>query len=289
MPAILLFFAPPISSQDRQPVFPSDISGWELAEEIQVFSGDELFDYINGGAEIYFEYGFSRVSVADYERSEDMVTVEVYEMTESGFGIFSLLRSENDAAVDIGNGCALSDYYLLFWSGHCLVAVTAQTEFEGSAGAVLDIARAVAAGLPAEGALPAILDLLPVENRLPGSEKYIVGPIGLQNVSVLASRLLAGYEEIAAARYGEKGGEADYVMICRWKDDVAAAGAMSDAREQAAGMTNTEVEKRNVTLLVSKEGSLALSAVQVGEFVIVALGPGGAYLHEVSNKIKRQG
>ena len=39
---------------------------WTKDGDHQSFEGEDLFIYIDGGAEIYFEYGFRRVIVQDY-------------------------------------------------------------------------------------------------------------------------------------------------------------------------------------------------------------------------------
>ena len=41
-------------------------AGWTPSEDARVFSGDDLFIYINGGAAIYHEYGFEEVRVSEY-------------------------------------------------------------------------------------------------------------------------------------------------------------------------------------------------------------------------------
>ncbi len=60
----------------------------------RVFTGSSLFGYINGGAELYLEYGFdvAAVTVIDYEDGE--YKTEVFKMTgsEEAFGIFSVSK-----------------------------------------------------------------------------------------------------------------------------------------------------------------------------------------------------
>jgi len=60
----------------------------------RVFTGSSLFGYINGGAELYLEYGFdvAAVAVIDYEDGE--YKIEVFKMTgtEEAFGIFSVSK-----------------------------------------------------------------------------------------------------------------------------------------------------------------------------------------------------
>ncbi|MCK7579399.1 MAG: hypothetical protein MZV65_29205 [Chromatiales bacterium] len=43
--------------------------GWRPDGDIQRYAGEDLFVYIDGGAEIYHEYGFRRVVARDYRNA----------------------------------------------------------------------------------------------------------------------------------------------------------------------------------------------------------------------------
>jgi hypothetical protein len=59
-------------------VFPP-INGWVKTGEIQTFSPDNLYEYINGAADLYLKYEFQELQVAEYQGSEKAsITVEVY-------------------------------------------------------------------------------------------------------------------------------------------------------------------------------------------------------------------
>ena len=38
-----------------------ELPGWKYPARPQVYAGDQLYDLIDGGADIYFEYGFPRL------------------------------------------------------------------------------------------------------------------------------------------------------------------------------------------------------------------------------------
>jgi hypothetical protein len=60
----------------------------------RIFNSSALFGYINGGAELYLEYGFSTVSVTEIEYLQGKYKTEVYKMNgpEEAFGIFSVSK-----------------------------------------------------------------------------------------------------------------------------------------------------------------------------------------------------
>jgi len=93
---------------------PKNIGLWSAEGETEVYIGDDLFVYINGGAEIYHEYGFVQVAVQRYRRGDDNVSVEIYTMVGDAFGIYSFARSSRGHAVNLGNGATAADYYMHF-------------------------------------------------------------------------------------------------------------------------------------------------------------------------------
>lgn len=60
----------------------------------KTFNGAALFGYIDGGAELYQEYGFSVVSVTEIEYMQGKYKTEIYKMNgpEEAFGIFSVSK-----------------------------------------------------------------------------------------------------------------------------------------------------------------------------------------------------
>ena len=63
---------------------------WGLSEDPQNYFPENLFEYINGAAEIYLSYDFHELIVAQYAKSgtESALAVEIYDMGSStnGFG-----------------------------------------------------------------------------------------------------------------------------------------------------------------------------------------------------------
>lgn len=72
---------------------PERLAGWKLTEA-KTYSGQALYDYINGGAEVYMEYGFSKVEVGYYGKGEQELLIEVYRMSspKAALGIYSFFR-----------------------------------------------------------------------------------------------------------------------------------------------------------------------------------------------------
>jgi len=85
-------------------LFP-EIEGWKRSGNIQVFTSESLFDYIDGAAELYLSYDFHQLQVAEYhDQEETIITVEVYghKTPLHAFGIYSQERPREANFLDIG-------------------------------------------------------------------------------------------------------------------------------------------------------------------------------------------
>jgi hypothetical protein len=241
--ALILFLAAGCSTPESS-CPPQNIGAWSAAGETEVYVGDDLFVYINGGAEIYHEYGFVQAAVQRYVRGDDSISVEVYSMDGDAFGIYSFARSSSGHEVKLGNGGTSADYYMHFWSGPELAVITAESEFEDLGAAVLEIGTAVAGCLQAGGVEPDLLDQLPTDGRVSGSEVYFTGRLAFLNVARPAASLFTGFEEGVAA--GHASGE--LIVVLRWGNEAAAVEALQQARRlcEASGGVVLEIEDGGV-------------------------------------------
>jgi hypothetical protein len=231
----MLLAATSCSQQHSEPDYLPDVLGeWTATGDLTEFVGDDLFVYINGGAEIYHEYGFERLAVREYQRDGDPVSVELYTMANGAYGIYSYARSASGLPIDLGAGGTLADYYLHFWSGPHLIAVTARSVSSGSQSAVLELAGQLAAGFPSTGELPRLMEALPTEMCTTGSERYVAGSLGLNSAAPRAAKLFRGFEEAAVARCRAVSGEEALLAVLRWADPAGAIRAVTEARARAA-------------------------------------------------------
>lgn len=193
-------------AQGLMALVPEDIGGWVRHGAAQAYAGDDLFTYINGGAEIYHEFGFEEVVVQDYRTDQGgTISLEIYRMTdpESAFGIFTFKRSPDGQALDYPDAEAqLEDYYLNLWKGPYLVTLTGFDEEGTTIQGLRDLARALAFRIPETGQAPNLVSLLPEKDQKLGSVKYFNGPLALFNSHSFAQ------EDIFSLEQGVRG---DYV------------------------------------------------------------------------------
>jgi hypothetical protein len=104
----------------RPEYFPTDgfLPGWKGGPVKKYLSRDQLFAYMDGGAEVYLDYRFKRLEVREYTGPEKAtLTIEIYEFEtpQDAFGIFS--QDTTGQAVDLGQGARASETLARFWKG----------------------------------------------------------------------------------------------------------------------------------------------------------------------------
>ena len=180
------------SSTSSQAVMPSflpesgQVEGWQRERALLHYVGEDLFEYINGGADIYHEYGFRKV-VVQYLQDEQghSLSAEIYEMEnpEAAYGIYTFKKSPAGSDLNVAVEGRIEDYYLNFWKDRYLVTLTGFDQEEETVEGLRHFAREIAdrIPMPMEEKKPSLILLLPARGFIAGSEKYFKGNLGLYN------------------------------------------------------------------------------------------------------------
>jgi len=147
----------------------------ERTSEPQLFVGESLYEYINGGAEQYHEYGFVEVATAYYKNGESEVIADVYrfDSSEHAYGLYSVLRPDNARLIPLGIEGYVTRSSLECVKGAYMVRLTGYDESKETAEMLSFLGDALEAALPDKTGKPAMFDLFPVDNRAPTSDKII--------------------------------------------------------------------------------------------------------------------
>jgi hypothetical protein len=159
------------------PVPPQTIAGFQQSAAPRTITAANIFEYMNGGGELYLAYRFERMTVYEYAGADNqLITAEVYAMqsAEDAFGLLSL--DWGGEAVDLGatrpspaasptrvpGVAALYGAGLLrIWQDRCFIRIYAHTETVASKAAVLQMGRSLST--PARLRYPSLLGHLPLE------------------------------------------------------------------------------------------------------------------------------
>lgn len=207
----------------------SEIADWRKDGPPLEYKGDDLFLYIDGGAEIYHEYGFKQVIVQDFRnRKGKSISLEIFEMSDaaSAYGIYTFKAHPGGRELAIGGEARLADYYLNFWKGNFLVTLTGLDQDEEVPKGLEVIARAVEAKIETEGKKPSLVGYLPQAGLLPDSVKYFRGNLGLYNIYAFFR------QNVFALKEGVKG---DYqaghsLYIVRYESDEQSRTRLNEVK-----------------------------------------------------------
>jgi len=141
---------------------PDEIQGWKAQGKDEIYNKETLFALINGGAELYLDYGFRGTFVRRYMGPEKReISLEIYDMgrSEDAFGVFSSERQDED--IGIGQGSEYGGGLLRFWKDRYFVSLTSTGEESRVREVMIALAKETAKAIPREGPKPRLVSLLP--------------------------------------------------------------------------------------------------------------------------------
>jgi hypothetical protein len=262
-----------------EPLFPDpdSVRGIGIRSAISEYRDSTLFDFLNGGAELYFDYDILAVASAEYGIGRDpSLELSIYDMgsTDNAFGIYSNLRYAGADFVNIGAEGMKTVGSVDFWKGRYYCRLVAfETDSVTQAG-MTALAKATAANIAGGGGLPGIVDLLPVLTRVSGSEKYFRGPLSLNNIRYVASEnllMLSTETEGAIAEYLADGATMTGFIIAY--QDPRAAGAAHDSYTGFLSRRGRPGSYNGATAFVLDDGSHIMIARHDAYLVGVWDGP----------------
>jgi hypothetical protein len=222
---------------------PKTIGSWEAREPDRAYDRQTIYDYMDGGAEVFLAFDFHEVWTRRYvprgsapkggeaagpEAPE--LTLDIYDMGSpaEAFGIFSCDREDPDAG--IGQDSEAGFGLLRFRQGRFFVTVTASTEDDAALRAVLEVGRAALVSLGPPGPRPALLELLPAASLRPERTSFFHSNVNLNNRFFISSENILGLDrstDCAFAEYdvGAAPGEPVNLLLIRYPDAARAAAA----------------------------------------------------------------
>lgn len=170
------------------------LPGKAITESAAVtYNPDTLYQYIDGGADLYLLYEFKALRHQDFKSGASELTADIYEMTkpEDAFGIYASERSPSYKFMKIGAEGYRDQGILNFFVDHYYVKLSAS----GANAEMLlgQWAQLLSDRIGGARTLPALLVKLPREHRIPRSEQYVKkDPLGH---AFLAPSYVVSYRE----------------------------------------------------------------------------------------------
>ena len=155
-------------------VFP-EFDGWKLKEDQRIYTGKDLWELINGAADIFLSYDFKDLRIAEYTHKDQIIRVELYRQSgqENAFGIYTAERMPDYPQVPVGSQGYKSQGVLNFLAGIYYVKIMSAGAVEAEENAIAQLAGKINEMLAQPVGLPDVLELFPPEGKENLSDMYI--------------------------------------------------------------------------------------------------------------------
>lgn len=231
--ALLLFIA--LSSGAQQALISGALSGVQGIEEAQsrTFTETSLYGYINGGAELYLEYGFDTLIVTELVCEGRDIKVEAYRMKdpEAAFGIFSVSRFRCNGGAGMTEYICRSAYQLQFSKGPFYVSIINDTGVESDQKKSAEIAAFIIEQIPDPPFDPGSFFSEGVDRETMKGAVLVRGPLGIYNGIPTLAETLGEANDYSALmiRRGQ-----DTLASLRFNTEMSAGAFLQKNRSQAA-------------------------------------------------------
>ncbi|HLO59376.1 MAG TPA: DUF6599 family protein [Bacteroidales bacterium] len=155
-------------------LFP-EIQGWKMKINDHVYNSGDLWELIDGAADIFLSYYFEDLHIAEYSKKNQMIRVELYrhKTADDTYGIYTSERMPDYTQLPIGSQGYKSEGILNFLAGNYYVKVMSAGVDAVDEQTIAMVAEKVNATLAQPVGLPSALKYFPPEGQVPLSDTYI--------------------------------------------------------------------------------------------------------------------
>jgi hypothetical protein len=173
------------------------IPDWQVTVEEQVYDSNNLWDLIDGAADLFLEYSFVDLHLARYKGVSDIeIKAELYKHTTplNAFGIYSQERDPGYKYIRVGVQGYIEEGILNFLDGVYYIKLSTLQKGDTAQNALMLVAKNLDEHLKQVNSFPSVLNYFPAESKLANSEKYT-------SQNYLGHSFL---KSVTTVKYGEK-------------------------------------------------------------------------------------
>jgi len=217
------------SNDQLTDLLPDAPDGWQVEGGSKIFGPENLYEYINGGAELYISFGFVQMASVIYSgENQPDIFLDIFDMgsSASAYGVFSHSRERLEQ--DFGQGSQTSQGLLSFWKDRYYVSILSNPETPGSKIAIKQLAREIEQSIPNEGPLPKILEYLPKAGLIPESIRTFTHHAWINTYYYIAEDNLLNIDrnnEAVLAKY-QNGEEKLLLLLVEYTDEIDALNSL---------------------------------------------------------------
>jgi hypothetical protein len=193
---VVIFSVPPLYGQES--FFPQ-LPGWKITQDDPVYNANNLWDAIDGAADLYLEYAFVDLHIARYISTDSIeVKAELYRhaSSEDAFGMYAQERDTGYNFIRLGVQGYLQQGVLNFLTGSYYIKLSTYQTGSKAQEAILNIGKKLAEHLKQNNTMPKLFQVFPVERRIPHTEQYVAR--NFLGYSFLNSAYVAAYKDSSA-------------------------------------------------------------------------------------------
>ncbi len=203
--------------------------GWKKSETLRTFPGPGLFDHIDGGAELYLEFGFRTLDVQRYSKGDDELVLEIYEFDgpEAALGLYLMKCGKETPVEGIAARNSSEPAQFTILKGRAFIHVNSPSGRDDLVPAMTSLANQALAAFPDEKPRD-VLSLLPSAGLVGGSAVMFRGPVGLSSLFTLGEGDILDQKNriFGAAGTYDGGPEGRHVrIVVSYADETAAKSA----------------------------------------------------------------
>jgi hypothetical protein len=203
---LILFLREVTMANQLESLLPQKAMDFEKSDQAKVYDRKNLYDYLDGGAELYLAYDFQQLVVQDYKSGEVPITVEIYSMetSQDAFGLYSL--DQEGENIRIGDGANYGSGLLKFWKRNYFVRITDMSGNDRFKDTISEMGKNISQKINQQGKPPELLAKLPADGLVPHSDRFFHKQIILNNLYFLSTENMLNLNEKTSAVMG------DYVL-----------------------------------------------------------------------------
>lgn len=231
------------------------------------YTADNLYEYLDGGADIFVLYGVREAMHVDLRAKPVDVSLDVFDMgsADAAFGMYAAERSLELHFVAIGAEGYQYEGMLNFVQDRYYVKLLG---FGHGSDAILEtLARAVSSRIGSNPGLPALLSKFPAENRRAHSEQYMpANPLGHP---FLGPAYMAGYKS---------GDQESKLLVTVASDEADAQERLKKLEEhfRKTGQCRAAPELGQGGMRGNNSFEGSVMAVTRGRYLVMVVNSGGA-------------
>jgi hypothetical protein len=207
----LLFISVSLIASEPPSIRPGDFDQLTITRQ-QEFNSSELWGLINGGADLYFEYGFDKLFLQEISIGKEQFRIEIYHMNDevSAFGIYSVsVHKCDEMGKKVVNDCS-NPYQYQMVLGNKYISVINYSGSDLAKKTSAEIADKLIEGVKKDGVYAGMAYYVKSKSGKEIITRIYKGILGIQNGNAHWLELFDGLEGFTLGEMSMRDEEGEY-------------------------------------------------------------------------------